>query len=212
MNAKITDACQRCGRCRDGDFANCKNARSLAASPEFHLRDVADMLDEQKQAETLRRAADRIPEQQPHMQPSAVGDSRAQWPFVESPGEFADRLRIALREFDLLGAVRNVLIENPPALAATGTQQVGEVQGAKLSQMDPWSIAEMVRTDLDRQSCPDAYMRIAMESVVKHLTTIQPMGEKWHSPLARVADAYGVTGTWEQIAEAVIAARQPEVK
>lgn len=88
-------------------------------------------------------------------------------------------------------------------------QQVGEVQGAKSSQMDPWSIAEMLRTDLDRQSCPDAYMRIAMESVVKHLTTVQPVGEKWHSPLARVADAYGVTGTWEQIAEAIIAARQP---
>ncbi|AVY67206.1 hypothetical protein [Xanthomonas translucens] len=31
--------------------------------------------------------------------------------------------------------------------------------------------------------------------------------QKWLSPLARVADAYGVTGTWEQIADAVIAAR-----
>ncbi|MDT9702870.1 hypothetical protein, partial [Streptomyces sp. P17] len=28
-----------------------------------------------------------------------------------------------------------------------------------------WNIAELVRVDLDRQSCPEAYMRIAMESV-----------------------------------------------
>ncbi|TFZ45653.1 hypothetical protein E5C33_09260 [Stenotrophomonas maltophilia] len=40
-----------------------------------------------------------------------------------------------------------------------------------------WNIAELVRVDLDRQSCPDAYMRIAMESVVKHLAARQPVGE-----------------------------------
>lgn len=44
-------------------------------------------------------------------------------------------------------------------------------------QGDAWDIAELVRTDLDRQSCPDAYMRIAMESVVNHLTARQPVGE-----------------------------------
>ncbi|UQA72829.1 hypothetical protein K1516_16830 [Stenotrophomonas maltophilia] len=37
-----------------------------------------------------------------------------------------------------------------------------------------WNIAELVRADLDRQSCPDAYMRIAMESVVKHVAARQP--------------------------------------
>ncbi len=40
-----------------------------------------------------------------------------------------------------------------------------------------WNIAELVRVDLDRQSCPDAYMRIAMESVVKHLAARQPVGD-----------------------------------
>lgn len=44
-------------------------------------------------------------------------------------------------------------------------------------QEDAWEIAELVRIDLDRQSCPDAYMRIAMESVVKHLAARQPVGE-----------------------------------
>jgi len=40
-----------------------------------------------------------------------------QWPFVESPGEFTARLAAAMEHFPLLGAVRNVLIENPPTLA-----------------------------------------------------------------------------------------------
>lgn len=44
-------------------------------------------------------------------------------------------------------------------------------------QQYAWNIAELVRVDLDRQSCPDAYMRIAMESVVKHLAARQPVGE-----------------------------------
>lgn len=34
---------------------------------------------------------------------------------------------------------------------------------------DAWAIAESVRTDLDRQSCPGVYMDIAVESIVKHL-------------------------------------------
>jgi hypothetical protein len=31
-----------------------------------------------------------------------------------------------------------------------------------------WDLADKVRQDLDRQSCPDAFMRIAVESIVKH--------------------------------------------
>ncbi|WP_329810756.1 hypothetical protein [Stenotrophomonas sp. SMYL8] len=40
------------------------------------------------------------------------------WPFVESPGEFTERLRAAMQQFPLIGAVRHVLIENPPTLSA----------------------------------------------------------------------------------------------
>lgn len=54
-------------------------------------------------------------------QPSPGGQ---EWPFVESPGQFAERLADAMREFDLLGAVRHVLVEKPPALAAR--QPVGD--------------------------------------------------------------------------------------
>lgn len=43
--------------------------------------------------------------------------------------------------------------------------------------VDGWDIAEKVRADLDRQSCPDAYMRIAVESVVKHLGTYRAAEE-----------------------------------
>lgn len=58
-------------------------------------------------------------------QPSSGG--QGVWPFVESPGEFTERLAAAMQEFDLLGAVRHVLIEKPPALAAR--QPVGEPAG-----------------------------------------------------------------------------------
>jgi hypothetical protein len=52
--------------------------------------------------------------------PAAPEAPIKRWPFVESPGEFTERLRAALDHFegDLLAAVRNVLIENPPTLAA----------------------------------------------------------------------------------------------
>jgi chromosome segregation ATPase len=41
---------------------------------------------------------------------------------------------------------------------------------AKLESQEPvaWDLADKVRQDLDRQSCPDAFMRIAVESIVKH--------------------------------------------
>lgn len=43
---------------------------------------------------------------------------RKQWPFVETPGEFTERLRAAMDLFDrdLLAAVRYVLIETPPTI------------------------------------------------------------------------------------------------
>jgi hypothetical protein len=47
--------------------------------------------------------------------PLPQGEKR--WPFVESPGQFTERLREAYVVFgDLLAAVRCVLIENPPTL------------------------------------------------------------------------------------------------
>lgn len=52
----------------------------------------------------------------PHPQQQAGAVKR--WPFVETPGEFTQRLSDALDHFELLGAVRHVLIENPPTLAA----------------------------------------------------------------------------------------------
>jgi len=48
----------------------------------------------------------------------------------------------------------------------------------RLAERDPrthadiaWGLAEKVRRDLDRQSCPGVYMNLAMESIVKHYTT-----------------------------------------
>lgn len=57
-------------------------------------------------------------------QPPRLGVTR--WPFVESPGEFAERLEKALVTFDgyVLGAVRNTLIENPPVISEEYLQSV----------------------------------------------------------------------------------------
>jgi hypothetical protein len=44
------------------------------------------------------------------------------WPFVESPGDFTERLAIAMQNFPLLGAVRHVLIEDPPNLSAVASR------------------------------------------------------------------------------------------
>jgi len=64
--------------------------------------------------------------------------------------------------------------ENYKAPSVTQSAELAEQQG-----VNGWDIAEKVRADLDRQSCPDAYMRIAVESVVKHLaaTGKQKVGE-----------------------------------
>jgi hypothetical protein len=49
----------------------------------------------------------------------------------------------------------------------------GEIERLKAPQrteQEPmaWDLADKVRKDLDRKSCPDAFMRIAVESIVKH--------------------------------------------
>ena len=56
----------------------------------------------------------------------------------------------------------------------------------RLAERDPrthadiaWELAEKVRRDLDRQSCPDAFMRIAVESIVKHFTTPPAAQRQW---------------------------------
>lgn len=65
------------------------------------------------------------------------------------------------------GSLRWPCPKHPPA-------ELAEQQG-----VDGWDIAMKVRADLDRQSCPDAYMCIAVESVMKHLaaTGKQQVGE-----------------------------------
>lgn len=36
------------------------------------------------------------------------------------------------------------------------------------AQEAAWELAQKVRTELDRASCPDAFMRIAVEAVMEH--------------------------------------------
>lgn len=65
----------------------------------------------------------------------AVPTQDRRWPFVESPGEFTKRLHKALGDFDLLGAVRNVLIENPPEIAVPTTDAPTLIDPAELAAL-----------------------------------------------------------------------------
>ena len=46
-----------------------------------------------------------------------------------------------------------------------------EIEAEPEPVQEPWDLAEKVRRDLDRQSCPGVYMDIAVESIVKHYST-----------------------------------------
>ena len=60
------------------------------------------------------------------------GEAVKRWPFVESPGEFTERLREAMQHFPLIGAVRHVLIENPPEIDTHPAAPVGVPDGMVL--------------------------------------------------------------------------------
>ena len=48
------------------------------------------------------------------------------WPFVESPGDFTDRLADAIDgSINLLAAVRTVLIEHPPEISSEMLRRLG---------------------------------------------------------------------------------------
>jgi hypothetical protein len=74
--------------------------------------------------------------------PSAAQVKR--WPFVEAPGDFADRLSMAIDMFggDLLSAVRHVLIENPPQIDPEYVALARQMDGltaerdARISQLE----------------------------------------------------------------------------
>lgn len=70
--------------------------------------------------------------------PPLAAEPVGRWPFVESPVDFADRLTKALESFDgyMLGAVRNVLIENPPQLNSLPTLQSDLAQAQR--QIKEW--------------------------------------------------------------------------
>lgn len=71
-----------------------------------------------------------------HRVPQAHAPSK-RWPFVESPGAFTERLSVAMQQVPtLLAAVRYVLIENPPTLAA-GVAAVGAPSMHALVPVEP---------------------------------------------------------------------------
>ncbi|WIA62267.1 hypothetical protein [Stenotrophomonas sp. BIO128-Bstrain] len=137
-------------------------------------------------------------------QSAELAEQQGVWPFVESPGEFTARLREAIDSFhhsNLLGAVRHVLIEKPPTLAATGKQQVGEVKGDALAhalevlrvvtgramQGSETRLAyETVRTALaHQQSAAQVVGHVSRDSSKAHMCVNLPEGSPLYALAAR---------------------------
>lgn len=109
-------------------------------------------------------------------QPAAVQGGR--WPFVESPGEFTARLEAAMREFPLIGAVRHVLIENPPTLAAAPQPQGrGVATGDTPTFADVWAKLQPVERSIisiyfnETRGTPPASGGVLSRSIVESVLT-----------------------------------------
>jgi len=73
------------------------------------------------------------------------------WPFVESPGEFTRRLCNARDLFggDMLAAVRNVLIENPPVRATPSPEGSAVGNGADLeAPLGRWTAEQAAQIEV----------------------------------------------------------------
>ena len=62
---------------------------------------------------------------------------------------------------EAIAAIREALADHVAASGKVIAEQEKQEQVA-------WDLAEKVRRDLDRQSCPGVYMNIAVESIVKN--------------------------------------------
>lgn len=77
-DTKISDACERCSRCREGDFANCKNALNLAEASRDALPFVAYAYSQGIEgAEEAGRAVESALEDAPlHPQPAELAEQQ----------------------------------------------------------------------------------------------------------------------------------------
>lgn len=142
--------------------------------------DGGDYEDGEWEALDLARAA--LAARQPVEE--TVKDSAAgSWPFVESPCEFAARMTDGLRRFDMLGAVRHVLIENPPEFVS---RQPVDAAPQGCDACDRTGIRQ---NDEGRNiCCPDCDMGRACAG-----DTRQPVGQASHELFAAARDFYNET-------------------
>ena len=66
--------------------------------------------------------------------------------------------------------VKSINLGSRSASVEQQRQVITAIKEALAQTQEPvaWTLADKVRQDLDQQSCPDAFMRIAVESIVKH--------------------------------------------
>jgi hypothetical protein len=100
--------------------------------------------------------------------------------------------------------------------------------GEAVAHWDAWGIASHVRAELDKQSCPDHWMRVAVDTVVKHLEE-QPRAMavdafaiakaftagfkeacEWSAPVVQDTDSAAFGSSQRLYVEAAIASREGE--
>lgn len=112
------------------------------------------------------------------------GQAIPTWPFVESPGDFAMRLNDALTRFggDTLSAVRNVLIENPAALARPAVVSEGQAVAPDVGILAAVEFIEKRAADYIQEN---ASTENDTGAVVFHFGEV---GRDYHSTLIELAD------------------------
>lgn len=186
-DTKISEACERCGRCRQGDFANCKNARNLAEASRDALPFVAYAYSQGIEgAEEAGRAVESALEAAPlHTQPAELaeqqGNTLAALAVQAGAYEYGDP---EARYYDFSAEQ----LAKFAALAATGKQKV-----------DPtWSLHDRVEFALrDAGFDLDEASRIALQVDGK-----QQVGEDCTAILsARIAFEVELCGSLQRAAK-----------
>jgi hypothetical protein len=76
-------------------------------------------------------------------------------------------------------------VEKAQKLLSAAVAVASDASPGVTTETQAWDISEKVRMDLDRKSCPSAFMDVAVTSVVRHtlavggITSIKSQGRTW---------------------------------
>lgn len=129
---------------------------------------------------TMKQAADLL-----EAQPATAKETP--WPYVETPGEFAQRLARAMEEFpgNLLAAVRQAMIENPPVRVSTAPLDAGAA--ALLEKANSLIATLRGQTDYRTDEC-NAWFREYHD--FRRSLVVEPAGAVTDEMVERACEAY----------------------